>query len=106
MDIHQEKMEAAIHSIWSELEETIKHRVEDVLACVDKRMQGLCKELNKKIDEMQLDLQPVKTSINTWTGSLNGDITDTNNDFHEAIANTRSDLHKELDLIFQVEATT
>jgi hypothetical protein len=24
MDIHQEKMEAAIHSIWSELEEALK----------------------------------------------------------------------------------
>jgi hypothetical protein len=31
MDIHQEKMEAAIHFIRSELEETIKHRVDDIL---------------------------------------------------------------------------
>jgi hypothetical protein len=31
MDIHQEKMEAMIHSIWSELEQTIKHQVEDIL---------------------------------------------------------------------------
>ena len=30
MDMHQQKMETAIHSIRSELEETIKHRVEDV----------------------------------------------------------------------------
>jgi hypothetical protein len=43
----QEEMEAAIHSSWSELEETIKHWVEDVLACVDQRMQGLCKKLNE-----------------------------------------------------------
>jgi hypothetical protein len=41
MDIHQEKMEATIQSIWSELEEVIKHRVEDVLSCVDQRTQSL-----------------------------------------------------------------
>jgi hypothetical protein len=35
VDIHQEKMEAAIHSIPFELEETIKHRVKDVLSYVD-----------------------------------------------------------------------
>jgi hypothetical protein len=39
-----------------ELEETIKHQVEDVLACVDQRTQNLCKELSEKIDAMQLDL--------------------------------------------------
>jgi hypothetical protein len=41
MDVHQEKMEAMIPSIWSKLEETIKHRVEDVLSCVSQRTQGL-----------------------------------------------------------------
>jgi hypothetical protein len=51
-----------------------------------------------------VDLQPVKTSIDTWTRSLEGDTTETKKDFHEAIANTRKDLHKELDLSFQVEA--
>jgi hypothetical protein len=30
-------MEAAVHSIRSELEETIKRRVEDVLLCVDQK---------------------------------------------------------------------
>lgn len=45
MDIHLEKLEAAVHSIQSELEETIKHRVEDVLACVNQKIQGLHKEL-------------------------------------------------------------
>jgi hypothetical protein len=34
-DIQQKEIEATIHSIWSELEETIKHRVEDVLSCVN-----------------------------------------------------------------------
>jgi hypothetical protein len=42
MDIHQGKMEAAIHSIRPVLEETIKHRVED-MSCVDQNRQGLRK---------------------------------------------------------------
>jgi predicted nuclease with TOPRIM domain len=54
MDIHQEKMEVAIHFIWSELEETIKHRVDDILSCGDQKMQGLQKELTQKIGETQL----------------------------------------------------
>jgi hypothetical protein len=36
MDINQEKMEAAIHSIQSQ--ETIKHWVEDVLLCANQEM--------------------------------------------------------------------
>jgi hypothetical protein len=60
MDIHQEKMEAAIHSIWSELEETIKHRVEDVLSCVDQKTPGLRKELTEKIDETWVALAGLK----------------------------------------------
>jgi predicted nucleotide-binding protein (sugar kinase/HSP70/actin superfamily) len=40
----QGKMEAAIHSIRSELEKIIKHRVEDVLSCVDQKKQGLRKK--------------------------------------------------------------
>jgi DNA-binding ferritin-like protein len=44
-------MEAAIHSIQSELEETIRHRVEDVLSYVDQKRQDLCKELTEKIEE-------------------------------------------------------
>jgi hypothetical protein len=35
MNIHQEKMEAEIHSILYELDVTIKHWVEDVLSCID-----------------------------------------------------------------------
>jgi hypothetical protein len=77
MKAHQEKTEAAIHSIQSELEETIKHLVEDVLASFYQRTQGLRKELNEKIDETQLDLQLVMTSIDTCTGNLKDDITDT-----------------------------
>jgi hypothetical protein len=48
MDIPQEKMQAAIHSIRSELQEAIKHRMEDVLTCVKERWQDLHKELNEK----------------------------------------------------------
>jgi hypothetical protein len=51
MDIHQEKMVAAVHFIQSELEETIKHRVAGVLSCVDQKTQGLCKELTEEINE-------------------------------------------------------
>jgi hypothetical protein len=57
MKAHQEKTEAPMHSVQSKLEETIKHQVENILACIDQRMQGMCKELNKKIDEMEMDLQ-------------------------------------------------
>jgi hypothetical protein len=42
MGIHEEKMESAIQSIQSKLEETIKLQVEDGLPCVSRRSQGLC----------------------------------------------------------------
>jgi uncharacterized protein YtpQ (UPF0354 family) len=91
MNIHQEKMEAAIHSIWSELEETIQHRVEDVLLCVEQKMLDLRKELTEKIDETQVDLQALRASVDTQTKSL-----------LETITDTREHLHKEL----QVETQT
>jgi hypothetical protein len=31
MDAHHEKIEAIVHSIWSELEETLKHQVGDIM---------------------------------------------------------------------------
>jgi hypothetical protein len=77
MDIHQEKMEATIHSIRSNLEETTKHWVEDVLSCV------LCKELTEKIDETQVNLLAVKTSLDTRTKSLQETLADTKIDLHE-----------------------
>jgi hypothetical protein len=70
MELHQEKMEATIHSIWSKLEETIKHWVEDVLLCVNQKSQDLCKELTEKIDETQVDLQDLRSSVDTWAKSL------------------------------------
>jgi hypothetical protein len=57
-DIHHEKMEAAIHSIWSKVEETIKYQVEDVLSCVVQKMQGLCKEQTEKINETWVTYRP------------------------------------------------
>jgi hypothetical protein len=36
------------------------------------------------------------TSIDTYTGSLNDNITDTNKDFHEVILNTTKAIHEEL----------
>jgi uncharacterized membrane-anchored protein YjiN (DUF445 family) len=77
MDVHQERMEAAIDSIWSELEEIIRYQVEDVLSCVDQKMQGLCKELTQKIDETHVDLQANRTSVNTRTKSLSETISET-----------------------------
>jgi hypothetical protein len=91
LDLHQEKIKATIHSIRSELEETIKHQVEDILSCVSQKAQGLCKELTKKAGETQVDLQAVKTSHHTWTKSL-----------QEILADSRNDLHEELGLMLQV----
>jgi hypothetical protein len=79
MDIHQEKIEAAIYFIWSELEDAIKHRVEEILSCVNQKMQGLCEELTEKIGETQVVLQAVRMSHDTWTKTL----ADTKNNLHE-----------------------
>jgi hypothetical protein len=46
--------EATIHFIQSKSEETIKHRVEDILLCVDHKTQGLHEEFTEKIDETHL----------------------------------------------------
>jgi hypothetical protein len=48
MELHQEKMEDARHSIRYELEETIQHRMVDVLSCVDQKKQSVRKELSEK----------------------------------------------------------
>jgi hypothetical protein len=63
MDTYQEKMEATIHSIQSQLEETLKHQVEDILSCVDLKTLGLHKEMTEKTDEKQVDLQAVNMSF-------------------------------------------
>jgi hypothetical protein len=51
-----------------------------------------CKELTKKIDETQVDLWAIKTSVDTRTKSL-----------LETTTYTKEYLHEELDLIIQVE---
>jgi DNA-binding ferritin-like protein len=66
----QGMMEAAINSIQSELEETIKNLVENILASVDQRTQDLCEELNVKTEESQLGLQAMTMSLNMLTKSL------------------------------------
>jgi hypothetical protein len=65
MKVRQENMEAAIQSIPSKLDELIKHRVKHVLACVDQRTQNLRKESNKMIDDTQVDLQLVMSSLDS-----------------------------------------
>jgi hypothetical protein len=40
MDIHKEMMETAIHSIRSELEETIRYQIEDILSFCRPRNEG------------------------------------------------------------------
>jgi ABC-type transporter Mla subunit MlaD len=63
-----------------------------VLACVDRRTQGLHKELNGKMDGTQVDLQAVRTCLDTQTRSL-----------LETTADMRKDLHEELGLMIHVE---
>jgi hypothetical protein len=41
----KEEIKAAINSILSELEDTIKSWMENILASVDQQTQGLCEEL-------------------------------------------------------------
>jgi hypothetical protein len=47
----QEKMEVVLNSIQSELEETIKQWVEDILVSVDQWTWSLCEELIEKIEQ-------------------------------------------------------
>jgi hypothetical protein len=56
-------MEAAMYSIWSELEGTIKHLLKDSLASVDQQTQGLRKKPYKKTEQMQSGLQGAMTSL-------------------------------------------
>jgi hypothetical protein len=78
-------MEAALHSIRSELEKAIKHQVEDILSCVDQKKQGFRKELVEKIDETQVDLQAIRTSVDTQTKSLLKTITDIRQRLYEKL---------------------
>jgi hypothetical protein len=55
-------MEAAIHSIRSELE-IIQHQMEGVVSCVDQKTQDFRKELT----ETQVELQELRVSLDTRT---------------------------------------
>jgi hypothetical protein len=59
--------------------------VENVVACVDQRTQHLRKELNETIDETQVDLQAVNTSLDMLTKNLLETIVDTGNGLHEEL---------------------
>jgi hypothetical protein len=77
LDIHQEKLGPSIHSIWSMLEETIKHQKKNVLSCVDQKMQVLHKEVTKKTHETHIHIQTVKPSLHTWTTTSRNSTSDT-----------------------------
>jgi hypothetical protein len=46
----QEETKTAMNSLWSELEETIKMRMESALASVNQQTQGLHEELEKNTE--------------------------------------------------------
>jgi ElaB/YqjD/DUF883 family membrane-anchored ribosome-binding protein len=75
----------AIHSIRSELVETIKYRVEEVLSRADQKKQGLRKEMTEKTDETQVDVQAARTYVYTRTKSLLERITDARENPHEVL---------------------
>jgi hypothetical protein len=92
MKSSQEETKATIDSVRSELEKTIKHRVEDVLASVDQQTQGIRKDRDSRIAEKQRDLE---TSLGKWTRSPY-EVADTKRNLRE-MADTKRDIHVELD---------
>jgi hypothetical protein len=62
-----ESMQTGTKSIHSKLEETIKNQLGNILASVSQWTQDLWKELNVKIEEMDLGLQTVTMFHDTWT---------------------------------------
>jgi hypothetical protein len=91
----KKSLETAIISIQSQLEETIKKRVEDIMLYVDQWTECLCEELNMRIEGKQLK---ILTSFDTWTWNLPEDIENTKEDLREEMADTDKDFHEELDL--------
>jgi hypothetical protein len=69
-------METAMDSIQSGLEQAVKYRVENTLASFNQWIQDHWKELHMKTEEMQLSLQAVSTSHDTWAKSLCEEIRD------------------------------
>lgn len=70
-------MKAATSSIRSELEETIRHGMEDVLASVNERTGSLGEELSTKKEETQMELQ---TPLDTRDLSLRKETADPKKD--------------------------
>jgi DNA anti-recombination protein RmuC len=95
MDVKLKEMSEEVHSIRSELEETIEHRTQNVMTHVNHVTQSLQKEMIEGIENTQGDLETVKTSLDTRTKFL-----------VESISDTRKGLHEELSLMFQVEGQT
>jgi hypothetical protein len=70
----EEKMEAAIHSIRSELEETIQHEMKGVLSYVDQKKQNLRMELTERIEKTHIELQTVELSLDKRTRDVEEEI--------------------------------
>jgi hypothetical protein len=61
--------------------------VEDLSSCDNQKTHILHKELRKKTEEMQVDLQVTRTSVDMRTKSLLEAITDTSAPFHKELHN-------------------
>jgi hypothetical protein len=93
MVIHQEKMEAAIHSIRSELEKT---NIRWKMSChaLTTRRRASTRNCLRRLTK-QVDLQAVKMSLDTRTKSL-----------QETLATTKSNFRTELNLLhIEAQAT-
>jgi hypothetical protein len=77
IDANQEKMEAAVHSIQSDLNEKIQRRMENVVECVDHKTQ----ELTERIEKTQLELQAVEVSLDTRVRKLEENLENMRTDF-------------------------
>jgi hypothetical protein len=58
-------------------------------------MQDLREVLNDMIDETEVDIQAVKTFLDTRTKSLQGTIAETENDLHEELASCCRSVHRQ-----------
>jgi hypothetical protein len=74
-------MKATINSIQSELEQTIKNLVEDILTSINQQTKCLHEELHMKMEEKQVEL---KTSLDMWTRNLCKEVADTRTDLHRS----------------------
>jgi archaellum component FlaC len=63
MDVKLKEMSEEIHSIPSELEETIQHRIQNVMTHVNHVTQSIQKEMIEGIENIQVNLETVKTSL-------------------------------------------